>query len=416
MHDLGKVLKMTSGKQSLIRTLLAAAVVIAVGVFMSLRIIAPRPVAAPAAESEVKTPSNPQASTVPPEVARFVYRQRPAQDVQPKTNDTAAPVVERVGRDWSQLLKRYVDGDQSAFQEFLGAITPETAIEAWQALRNAKLEPADRRRAYEALGKVGGGDMVRRLINSSDPNAVSAVKGWGQADATGALDWFRQLDVFKDPQIQQYLSDNHLNEQAFMDKLSSGLLDALLPAPDSAAPESVREAYASEAARLVDSLKEQDSRKAEAMMRELTNRFLTLYDQTTMAQWINQLHDPALQGAAVQRIIEAGVYKDAPFAAVDLAFSLENPVSRGPAISAAFGKLGAGTGGVNQADIAARLLAMPDGRDKDFAINGFAHGLAGTAPDEALKWAQSVSSEGFRDIVVRNVTRRIEGAVAKGGK
>jgi hypothetical protein len=47
-------------------------------------------------------------------------------------------------------------------------------------------------------------------------------------------------------------------------------------------------------------------------------------------------------------------------------------------------------------------------RDKDFAINGLAHGLVGKDPKTALKWANSISNEGFRKVVVENVTRRID--------
>jgi hypothetical protein len=54
------------------------------------------------------------------------------------------------------------------------------------------------------------------------------------------------------------------------------------------------------------------------------------------------------------------------------------------------------------------LNSLEDGRDRDFAINGLAHGLAGRDPKSALKWANSISNEGFRKVVVENVTRRIE--------
>jgi hypothetical protein len=54
------------------------------------------------------------------------------------------------------------------------------------------------------------------------------------------------------------------------------------------------------------------------------------------------------------------------------------------------------------------LNSLENARDRDFAINGLAHGLAGKDPKGALKWANSISNEGFRKVVVENVTRRIQ--------
>ena len=78
-------------------------------------------------------------------------------------------------------------------------------------------------------------------------------------------------------------------------------------------------------------------------------------------------------------------------------------------MSAAFGRLGGGVGGVEYQAAVNRLNSLENGRDRDFAINGLAHGLVGRNPEQALKWANSVSNEGFRKVVVENVSRRIEG-------
>ena len=124
---------------------------------------------------------------------------------------------------------------------------------------------------------------------------------------------------------------------------------------------------------------------------------------------------PALKGLYIQSYIEGGAFDGAPFKAVEMALAVPEPQARGPAISAAFGRLGGGVGGIDPASTVNRLNTLPPGRDRDFAINGLAHGLAGRDPQGALRWAQSISNEGFRRVVVQNLTRRIEGQSSRSG-
>lgn len=340
-------------------------------------------------------------------MTRFDARARSAQRDALRALEDSNPEPESPSPDWAKLLQRHSDGDPAAFKEFLASITPENALEAWEALRGAKLSPADRRGFYEALGRAGGGDVVRQLIDLSDRDAALAVRGWAQMDPAGALDWFRQLDVHKDPRMRQYLADGNLIPEGFLDQVSASLLDSMRPAPNAPDAANASAVFAEEATRLVESLLDQNPKKGEAMMRELTERFLGLYDTDTVTDWFIHLDNPVVQSAAIQRIIEAGAFKDNPFGAVDMALTMQDPKSRGNALSAAFGQLGGGAGGIDPGSVAAQLNAMPEGRDKDFAINGFAHGLAGSAPESALEWAGAISQEGFRETVVRNITRRI---------
>ncbi len=378
-------------------------------------------------EPPAPAPSPPVAKKPPPgRVAAIALKPRgrgglrpvenPEQSLPATTNEMATVdtkvtdvvVPERKGPNWVSFLQRHADGDQAALPEFLGAITAENAGAAWTAARAAKLSPADRRSVYETLGKAGGGSLVAKLMEASDRHAAIAVAGWGRTDPEGALAWFRQLDIRGDQQLQEYLGKSHQIPEGFLDRVSNGLLDALYPAPDPTAAVASREAYSAETLRFVESLVEQHPSQAQAMMRELTERLLRLYDGSTLADWVTQIQNPAIKSSAVQRIIEADIFKDAPFNAVDWAFSLEDPKSRQNAISAAFGKLSARSSGVNPAEVANQLNEMPAGRDRDFAINGFAHGLVGTAPKDALTWAATISDEGFRAVVTENVSRRIE--------
>ncbi|MEO1835829.1 MAG: hypothetical protein ABGZ49_10095, partial [Akkermansiaceae bacterium] len=121
-------------------------------------------------------------------------------------------------------------------------------------------------------------------------------------------------------------------------------------------------------------------------------------------------------GEDATKLIQSGRFDSAPFDAVDLALKQKNPEGRGSALSAAFGRLGGGVGGVKIEAVEKRVNSMSNSRDKDHAINGLAHGLVSKDPEAALKWANSISDEGFRKIVVRNVSRRIKPQSAKSKK
>lgn len=136
----------------------------------------------------------------------------------------------------------------------------------------------------------------------------------------------------------------------------------------------------------------------------------------TLPDSIDKIEDPAERGQAIAKLIEGGKFDKAPFEAVDLALSQSDQRTRGPVLSAAFGRLGGGVGGVEYKATVSRLNSLPSRRDRDFAINGLAHGLAGSDPQGALKWANSISSEGFRKVVVENVTRRIERQQPRSGR
>lgn len=129
----------------------------------------------------------------------------------------------------------------------------------------------------------------------------------------------------------------------------------------------------------------------------------------TLPRQIQQIEDPSQRGQAIGKLIEGGAFDQAPFEAVDMALSQSHPQTRGPVLSAAFGRLGGGVGGVEYQAAVTRLNSLNKGRDRDFAINGLAHGLVGKDPDTALEWANSISNEGFRKVVVENVTQRIKG-------
>lgn len=129
----------------------------------------------------------------------------------------------------------------------------------------------------------------------------------------------------------------------------------------------------------------------------------------TLPDWIKQIRDPRERGQAIAKLIENGTFDKKPFKAVDMALSQSNQQTRGPVLSAAFGRLGGGVGGVEYNSAVKRLNSLENGRDRDFAINGLAHGLVGKDPKSALKWANSISNDGFRKVVVENVTRRIGG-------
>lgn len=115
----------------------------------------------------------------------------------------------------------------------------------------------------------------------------------------------------------------------------------------------------------------------------------------------------------IATLIQSGKFDSVPFEGVDLALKQNDSKARGAALSAAFGRLGGGVGGVQLDAVVERLESLPTARDKDFAMNGLAHGLVSKDPEAALKWANSISEAGFRKTVVQNVTQRIKAQPAK---
>ncbi len=307
---------------------------------------------------------------------------------------------------WSDLLQRHADGDKEAFNEFLSSVTQANSLTALKALKGVKLSRADQSRFYEKLGKLGGQGMMDQLMQLSDRNAALAMKGWAQMDSSAASAWLRQLDVYGDQGIQDYLAAANLDEHGFLDTLSEGMLESLKTSTDANDPAAFA-AFEEKAIELVEFMMNEDPLKGEAMMRELTEELVKNHDPESLAQWFNQIEDPNVQSAAIQRIIETGAFSANPFEALEVAMSLESQKSRGTAISAAFGQLGSGAGGIALDLVVEHLTGMPSGIDRDFAINGFAHGLVGSAPDVALEWAASISDEQFKETVLRNVQRRI---------
>ena len=114
------------------------------------------------------------------------------------------------------------------------------------------------------------------------------------------------------------------------------------------------------------------------------------------------------EGVDITKLIQSGKFDKTPFEAVNIALWEKNPKARGSALSAAFGRLGGGVGGVGLDAVVKRLESLANARDRNFAINGLAHGLVSSDPEAALKWANSISDEGFRQTVVKNVTQRIK--------
>ena len=142
--------------------------------------------------------------------------------------------------------------------------------------------------------------------------------------------------------------------------------------------------------------------------REQNQKFVGRMIAHSLPASINEIQDPVEKGRAIGKYIESGGFDRAPMDAVKLALSQSDPQARGTVMSAAFGRLGGGVGGVKYDATVERLNSLENARDRDFAINGLAHGLAGKDPQGALKWANSISNEGFRKVVVENVTRRIQ--------
>ena len=129
-----------------------------------------------------------------------------------------------------------------------------------------------------------------------------------------------------------------------------------------------------------------------------------------------QLAKAKKKGEDATKLIQSGKFDSTPFDAVDFALKVRNLDGRRSALSAAFGRLGGGVGGAKIEAVEERMNSIGNSVNKDSAINGLAHGLVSKDPERALKWANSIKDEGFRKIVVRNVSRRIKSQPANSKK
>lgn len=121
-------------------------------------------------------------------------------------------------------------------------------------------------------------------------------------------------------------------------------------------------------------------------------------------RWVEQLPDGPMKGAAAGRVIEDWGSKNA-ITPLQWALGIEDPGTRGPALSAAFRKWGAGQGGAEPELGGEMILNLEDERDQDFALNGYVSGLAGSNPDLALSLAETIPSPGLRKAAVERVHR-----------
>lgn len=143
-------------------------------------------------------------------------------------------------------------------------------------------------------------------------------------------------------------------------------------------------------------------------MREFTERVIKDRDLDALKEWVSGYDEPRLQAATAQRVIESGAFDDEPLEAVEFANSLTSDKAKRSGLSSAYARLASGVNGHNPNLTAQELNTMQDGIERDFALNGFAHGLVHSDPKAALQWANSISNENFRKVVTKNISKRIK--------
>jgi hypothetical protein len=300
--------------------------------------------------------------------------------------------------------------EEEALNEFLAQLTLENWRQARTELISAYKDgtisenPYVENKFWGKVGEIGGKKLADELLSNSDPAFSKILKGWGEKNPQEVFDYISELDL-KDPKIQKYLDKTNTREFPFMDQLSSGLIDGLLHADSS---KTITDAHADQISEAIDFFKESDPYKADSLMREFSKRVVKNKDPEVLKEWISNHEEPRMQAAAAGKVIESGTFDKDPLAAAEFAWSLEKDQPRRTALSAAYAKLASGVSGHDPSLTAVLLNEMGKGADRDFALNGFAHGLVHKDPDVALEWANEISDEGFRKVVTKNISRRIK--------
>ena len=300
--------------------------------------------------------------------------------------------------------------EEEAFNQFLAEVTPENWRQARVELLSAYKDGTITKKSYaenefwNKVGEVGGQKVADELLDDTDPAYTKVLNGWGEADPQSLFDYFSKLDL-KDSKIQNYLEQTNNLELSFIDKFSSGLVDGLLDAKNVEEIDDVQLNHMSE---VVDYFVESDPLKGESLMREFTERVIKNRDLEALKKWVSEYEDPELQAATAQRVIESGAFDEEPLEAVEFANSLASDKAKRTGLSSAYARLASGMNGHNPNLTAQELNAMENGTDRDFALNGFAHGLVHSDPDAALQWANSISNDNFRKVVTKNISKRIK--------
>ena len=300
--------------------------------------------------------------------------------------------------------------EEEALNEFLTQITPENWRQARAGLLSAYKDGTLPRNPYvedkfwSKVGEIGGKELAEELLSNSDPAFSKVLKGWGKNNPQELFDYLWNLEI-NDPKIQTYLEKTNNREFPFMDELSNSLIEGILHADSS---KIITDSHVDQISKTIDLLMKSDPYKADSLMREFSKRIVT--DQTPQAlkDWVTHYEKPNLQAAAAGKVIESGTFDKDPLAAAEFAWSLEKDQPRRTALSAAYAKLAGGVNGHDPNLTANQLIEMDKGADRDFALNGFAHGLVHKDPEAALEWANEISDEGFRKVVTKNISRRIK--------
>jgi len=343
------------------------------------------------------------------EVEKLSY-QEPEEDISQSLESSAQPDLP-IEPAWKQELDVFLKGKTSP-QKFLNSLTASNWKEARDALalayKKEKLPPNKnfQERFWMKVGEIGGEEVAKELLEDGDPAFSKVLKGWAKGNPQEMFDYYADLDL-RSPEVQNYLDKTNSREIPLMDQFSSGMIDEILRSSNG----KIGNTQVESANDLIDHFLEKDKKKAESLMREFTERVTKGRDKDTLKQWVAGYKEPELQAGTAQRVIESGVFDKNPLEAVEFANSLESTKAKRSALSSAYARLAGGVNGHDPNITATELNAMEDGWQRDFALNGFAHGLVRKDPEAAIQWANSISNEGFRKVVTKNVTKRINAEV-----
>ena len=357
--------------------------------------------------STVDNRTRPSISRPQPEALNYA---EPQEELTSEINYTSEddPVSEP---QWKKELDIFFQGETSP-KEFFSSLSIDNWKEARDTLALAYEEkklPQSKNfqdKFWTRVGEVGGQAVAEELLREGDPAFAKILKGWAKKTPQEMFDYYADLNL-RSPEVQNYLDKTNSREIPLMDQFSSGMIDEVLRNSNG----KIGNAQLDSANDLIDYFLQNDKGKAESLMREFSERVIKGRDKETLKQWVAGYKEPELQAGTAQRVIESGVFDKNPLEAVEFANSLDSTKAKRSALSSAYARLAGGVNGHDPNITATELNAMEDGWQRDFALNGFAHGLVRRDPDAAIQWANSISNEGFRKVVTNNITKRINAEV-----
>ena len=289
---------------------------------------------------------------------------------------------------------------QLAFARLLEGLTPENAQLIREQMRGGKAEGDQWRLFQYAWGAADGEGALaaaQAIENKDHRNGAigSAITGWASADPASAIGWVGSME---DGDEKNRLHENLVGGLAYHDigtatsyvmKLADAGDQRAAQYMETVASEQLRKDGHQAAATWASNLPDGDVKGA--ALDRVANTYVAR-DAAGAAAWAEQFADKDFGARVIEEVGDEWAERD-PAASVAWLESLSEGQGKSEGMSSALGEW------ARRDPTAASeyLVAMPASELKDTAVNGFVRRVAWEDPESAIVWANSISQDNLRN-------------------